>query len=275
VPTRWPGSPEGSTAFKPLRSEASRNRQTQTHAIARLSKPDVRYRGADMMLISRNIASQFKAIRFLLASGSSTYVIMRYVSYGISLLFTDYKLTFNDSWYGAGYSRHWPRLFPKYNVHAKNILEIGSFRGVAANFLIDYFRDAQLTCVDTWTGSPDLAGIDFNDIEAEFDRFKQKYTSCVRKIKSTSKSFFSNQDAKFDLIYVDASHFADDVIVDLINSWAVLEIGGIMICDDYVWQHYSRVRDNACAAINSFLMLKSGQYRILAVYRQIWIKKIV
>jgi SAM-dependent methyltransferase len=228
-----------------------------------------------MTPISRAIATQFKAIRFLLASGSSTYVTMRYVSYGISALFNDYKTMFNDSWYGSGYSRHWPGLFPKYNVHAKRILEIGSFRGVAARFLIDYFQDAQLTCVDTWAGSPDLAGIDFNDIEEDFDRFKQKYPSRVQKIKSTSNSFFSNQDAKFDLIYVDASHFADDVVVDLINSWAVLEIGGIMICDDYIWQHYSRVRDNPCAAVNSFLMLKSGQYRLLAVYRQIWIKKLV
>jgi predicted O-methyltransferase YrrM len=164
-------------------------------------------------------------------------------------------------------------LFLKYNVHSKNILEIGSYRGDSAKFLIEYFEDAQLTCVDTWTGSDEISHIDFKDIEEEFDRFQQKYRSRVRKIKDTSNSFFSHQDAKFDLIYVEGSHFADDVAVDLINSWSVLEVGGIMICDDYIWQHYDRVRDNACAAINSFLMLKRGQYRLLAVYRQIWIQK--
>ena len=126
----------------------------------------------------------------------------------------------------------------------------GSFRGDSAKFLIEYFRDAQLTCVDTWTGSDEYGHINFKGVEEEFDRFQQKCRSRVRKIKGTSNSFFSHQDTKFDLIYVDGSHFADDVAVDLINSWSILEVGGIMICDDYIWQHYSRVRDNPCAAIN-------------------------
>ena len=223
--------------------------------------------------LRQTIATQFYRIRFLLASGSSIHVIMLYASYGISQLI-NYSSTYNGTIF-SGNIYHWSRLFPRYNLHPKNILEIGSFRGDSSRFLIEYFGDAQLTCVDTWTGSPELDHLNFKDVEEEFDSFQQKYRSRVQKIKGTSNSFFSHQDAKFDLIYVDGSHFADDVAIDLINSWAVLEVGGIMICDDYIWQHYGRVRDNACAAINSFLMLKRGQYRLLAVYRQIWIQKIV
>jgi predicted O-methyltransferase YrrM len=158
-------------------------------------------------------------------------------------------------------------------VKSKNILEIGSFSGDSARFLIEYFRDAKLTCVDTWAGGDENAHINFAAIEAQFDRFWQQYRRRVRKIKGTSNYFFASEIAKFDLIYVDGSHFADDVVADLINSWSALEVGGIMICDDYIWQYYSRIRDNPCAAINSFLMLKKGQYRLLAVYRQIWIQK--
>jgi predicted O-methyltransferase YrrM len=198
---------------------------------------------------------------------------MLYVSYGISHLI-NYSSRYDGTFF-SGNVNHWSRLFKKYNVHPKKILEIGTFRGDSAKFLIDYFDDAKLTCVDTWTGSPELSHVNFKDVEEEFDRFQQRYPYRVQKIKDTSNSFFSHQDAKFDLIYVDGSHFADDVVVDLINSWAVLEVGGIMICDDYISWHHNRVRDNPCAAINSFLMLKKDQYRLLAVYRQIWIQKIV
>lgn len=221
----------------------------------------------------KTIYTQFNRIWFLLASGSSAYVITLYVSYRIKRLFNNHKIISNGPFFSANTS-HWSRLFRKYNVRAKNILEIGSFSGDSAKFMINYFVNSRLTCVDPWTSYPELLHVNYEDVEEQFDRFQQTYSNRVRKIKCTSKSFFLHQDAQFDLIYVDGSHFADDVIVDLVNSWAVLEVGGILICDDYLWHYYSRVRDNPCAAINSFLMLKRGQYRILAVYAQIWIQKL-
>lgn len=217
-----------------------------------------------------NIADQSRRISFLWASGSTIYVITLYILYGIMQV--GKSSTFSNTFF-SGNAGHWSRLFRKHRVNFKNILEIGSFSGNSARFLIEYFGGAQLTCVDTWAGSNEYALSDFVDIEAQFDRFWHQYRDRVRKVKATSNYFFSFNDTKFDLIYVDGSHFSDDVAVDLINSWAALEVGGIMVCDDYIWQHYRRIRDNPCAAINSFLMLKKGQYRLLAVYRQIWIQK--
>src|SRR5262249_11176177 len=100
------------------------------------------------------MASQFNRIWFLFASGSPLYVIMLYASYGIRQLI-DNKTTYDGTFF-SGNIHHWSRLFQKYNVNAKNILEIGSFKGDSARFLIDYFGDAQLTCVDTWAGSEEL-----------------------------------------------------------------------------------------------------------------------
>lgn len=37
----------------------------------------------------------------------------------------------------------------------------------------------------------------------------------------------------FDIIYIDASHAADDVLSDAVLSWRLLKRGGIMIFDDY------------------------------------------
>ena len=39
----------------------------------------------------------------------------------------------------------------------------------------------------------------------------------------------------FDIIYVDGSHTADDVMADAVLSWGLLKEGGIIVFDDYRW----------------------------------------
>ncbi len=39
----------------------------------------------------------------------------------------------------------------------------------------------------------------------------------------------------FDVVYVDASHMAGDVLSDAVLAWKLLAPGGIMIFDDYAW----------------------------------------
>jgi predicted O-methyltransferase YrrM len=40
----------------------------------------------------------------------------------------------------------------------------------------------------------------------------------------------------FDIIYVDGSHTADDVLADAVLAWPLLREGGLMIFDDYGWE---------------------------------------
>jgi hypothetical protein len=39
----------------------------------------------------------------------------------------------------------------------------------------------------------------------------------------------------FDIIYIDGSHTADDVLADAVLSWELLKTGGLIIFDDYGW----------------------------------------
>lgn len=39
----------------------------------------------------------------------------------------------------------------------------------------------------------------------------------------------------YDVIYVDGSHTADDVLADAVLSWQLLRVGGLVIFDDYRW----------------------------------------
>lgn len=105
--------------------------------------------------------------------------------------------------------------------------------------------------------------------------FLALHASRLTKVKGTSFAFFSAQPqrAQFDLIYIDGSHHCDDVIVDAIKGFEQLEVGGVMIFDDYLWRFYPRRNDNPAAAINAFLRLKAGCYELFMVYAQVILRK--
>ena len=164
---------------------------------------------------------------------------------------------------------------------AINVLEIGSWQGMSANFILGYFKYARLTCVDTWDGADEHGSHDASDksilseIENTFDINIQEYSERVTKHKCTSYEFFNNffEIDKFDLIYVDGSHHSDDVIVDAIKAFEMLKTDGVMILDDYFWHYYKNEIDNPAGAINSFLRLKKHQLKILCFDYQLVVKK--
>jgi predicted O-methyltransferase YrrM len=45
----------------------------------------------------------------------------------------------------------------------------------------------------------------------------------------------SGKHGYFDLIYIDGSHQAPDVLTDAVMSFQLLKVGGVMIFDDYLW----------------------------------------
>jgi predicted O-methyltransferase YrrM len=55
----------------------------------------------------------------------------------------------------------------------------------------------------------------------------------------------------FDLIYIDGSHMADDVLVDSVLAWQLLKVGGVIIFDDYLWDgaNYTNRRTSMAPAL--------------------------
>jgi hypothetical protein len=62
-------------------------------------------------------------------------------------------------------------------------------------------------------------------------------------------------------------------MVDAVKCFEMLKVGGIMVFDDYFWRHYPNAIDNPAAAINLFLRLKKGTFKIIRMYYQIIIQK--
>lgn len=173
----------------------------------------------------------------------------------------------------------WLCVFEEYGLRAKSDLlglEIGSWEGLSSVFLLRSLPNLRLTCVDTWEGSDENRGEEaLRHIERNFDFNLSPYKARLTKYKGTSLSYFHSTTArgKLDFVYVDGSHHCDDVLIDALKSFERLKIGGLMIFDDYLWRLYPRANDNPAAAINAFLRLKKGAYRLVRVYAQLIIEK--
>jgi hypothetical protein len=76
----------------------------------------------------------------------------------------------------------------------------------------------------------------------------------------------------FDLIYVDGSHAAWSVYVDLCYAAAVLRTGGLMILDDY-WHDTYHGGPGVKQAVDAFHSTFRKSFEVVAAYRQIILRK--
>src|SRR5579864_40481 len=112
------------------------------------------------------------------------------------------------------------------------ILEIGSWEGVSTLFMLSLFEDRTLTSVDTWDGGDDQRSLGLGGLESRFDSNVSPVADRIRKIKGPSAEVLPRLHwdcSGYDLIYIDGSHYADDVLIDALNSWKMLRKGGILI----------------------------------------------
>lgn len=192
------------------------------------------------------------------------------------------NLQLSTDWF-SGHLPYWLSMIDEHDLRKPNIkaLEIGSWEGLSSYFILSEMPGAHLTCVDTWEGADEhkdgsvSSALVLNQIEQTFDKNLLPFKSRLTKYKGTSLSFFNSNHSlcHYDFIYVDGSHHIDDVIVDAFKSFEMLKVGGIMVFDDYFWRYYPQALDNPAAAINIFLRVKKGSYKIIKLYYQIAIIK--
>ena len=146
-----------------------------------------------------------------------------------------------------------------------NYLEIGSFEGLSSLFILSYWKNANVTCVDTWeTSNDDSQFLDFNfqTVEKKFDINLKDFS--FRKIKSTSEIAFKKlkQADSFDYIYIDGSHNGIDIYNDALASFNILKVGGIIIFDD-ITNIYQEIEMQPHDAFEKFYNLYKRKIKIL------------
>ena len=181
----------------------------------------------------------------------------------------------------------WNRIFDQHKP--RNLLEIGSFEGRSACYIIEKCAatidgGASLTCVDTWEGSVEhqsggpVASV-MSEVERRFDHntrialYKASNRVTLRKVKQSSHDAMATMIAagqlqSFDLIYIDGSHEAPDVLADAVLAFPLLRQGGIMIFDDYLWSmHRPGTQDVLLMpkpAIDAFMNIYQRKMQVFA-----------
>ncbi len=158
----------------------------------------------------------------------------------------DDKYEFTVDWF----SQYWPNwLTLTADQTISKILEIGSFEGRSACTMIDHFSKTaplEVFCIDDWAGGADHNEFDMEVVEQRFNHNIQQAVTAtanavkVQKCKGTSIEMLAALLANgyrnyFDLIFIDGSHEAPDVLSDLVVSYQLCAIGGLIIVDDYLW----------------------------------------
>ena len=175
----------------------------------------------------------------------------------------------------ANFEKHLRPLAGQENLR---FLQLGVYTGDASVWLCENIltgKGSELQDVDTWKGSDEEAheNIDFEDV-------RQYYYSRTRGMpivpftkSSTDHLIKIRKYYKYNFIYVDADHTTVGVLLDAELSWPLLKSGGLMAFDDYTWGQGQP--DYLCPklGIDLFLVRHKGEYDLLAMNSQVWIRK--
>jgi len=147
--------------------------------------------------------------------------------------------SFSQDWLTSRFSM-WRSLLAELDNRPTRVLEIGSFEGLSTCFFLWRLPSARLTCVDTFAGGVEDAGTMRFDLEEAFDsNVALVDASRVRKLVGDSKRRLVDlldEGEEFELVYVDGSHLALDVLVDAALAWGLLARNGTIVFDDYGWR---------------------------------------
>ncbi|RKT25386.1 methyltransferase family protein [Paraburkholderia sp. RAU2J] len=209
-------------------------------------------------------------------------------------IMTSYQFT--NNWFDTLAKGVWDQLMTH---HAPaRILEIGSYEGASACYLIDTlapYQPIELHCIDSWEGGIEhqaggVAPADMSAVEARFHRnvtlaagkypgraqltaHKGYSDECLARLIAAGRKGY------FDFVYVDGSHQAADVLADAVLGFRLLKVGGIIVFDDYLWSEQlpSGKDPLRCPkpAIDAFVNLNFRKLEVLsAPLYQLYVRKV-
>ena len=231
------------------------------------------YRGIKLIFLNsfyfKVKLSGLKLIMLILLQGVMKFFYLKIKNKNISIEFFKYleKYKFSKNYFNHN-SEIWFDIFEKNNCFNRKltILEIGSFEGMSLLFF-QYFLKVK-----------DIFSVDFaknKNFEKNIRNFKN-----VKYFNLKSDLFFKkNINHKFDIIYIDGSHYYKDVFNDLINSERKLKQDGLMIIDDLLLDLNYRKKgmnfyEDVIGGVMMFLKEKKSKFKFLYVGHQLILKKI-
>ncbi len=131
-----------------------------------------------------------------------------------------------------------------------NYLEIGVFEGRSLIWMLENILThptSKATCIDIF-GDEEVKQRFLANLKAS--GFLEKVTAITGRSQFKLKYLPIES---FDIIYVDGSHNADDVLADAVLSWSLLKNNGLLIFDDYLYGLDSPIEFKPQFAIDAFM----------------------
>lgn len=177
---------------------------------------------------------------------------------------------------------HWEWCLAKFKGKPNlTFLEIGCFEGKATVWLLkNILTDptSHIIVIDTFDGGQEAGSkkVFYNPkVEQYFKENIAPYHNKVTTMKGLSQGIVRGFDADIlDFVYIDGSHRAVEVLEDSVYSWLCLKKGGIIIWDDYGLKRYSDPKENPKMAIDHFLEVYAGKYKMISKKYQVCIEKL-
>jgi len=190
---------------------------------------------------------------------------------------TNYHSVYEETWKALFFGR--ARWDPKKPC---TIVEVGSYEGSSARWIVDnlmHAPESRLYCIDAWTGP---------GMDERYERFRQVIAALpqperievFRDWSQNALRELRNRNVKADVLYIDGGHDAPTVLRDLVIGFEIVKVGGLVICDDYLWNDPKfgghQVLGRPKIAIDAFTTIyadKIAMVRFLSNY-QVYFQKI-
>jgi hypothetical protein len=209
----------------------------------------------------------------------------------------DEKYKFTEQWFDHMIPL-WDQVFSQYKTEydkdIESVLEIGCYEGRATvwlceNILNDSSKTYHYDIVDTFGGSEIESGMartldnlsnDTDAIETAFRHNISFFDNIKFNIhKGISQNILPTFEPieKYDFIYIDASHKADDTFVDAYYAHKMLKKGGILIFDDYGWKDPTDMHasNSPQLAIDVFKLMYEREYHVVYTGYQVVFNKLI
>jgi predicted O-methyltransferase YrrM len=145
----------------------------------------------------------------------------------------------------------------KPDVH---FLEVGTFEGRTALWFLDNILthpSSSMTIVDFFEDTGYEPRFDHN-------RAISGHAHRWEKLKGRSHDVLPGlAGRRFDAIYIDGGHTADEVYKDAVLCWPMLKVGGVVSFDDYEWRLSRPVENRPQQGIDRFLDEHRDELEIL------------
>jgi hypothetical protein len=165
--------------------------------------------------------------------------------------------------------------------NSPRVLEIGTYTGMSLIELLKRIPGSIGTVIDPWVKYDENGLLQkMGDLKVEESFYHNvevaKLTERVKVRKGESSNILIEMiknGEMFDFIYVDGSHLMLDCHVDLILSFQVLEKGGMMVIDDYLY-NINTPLESPFEGVNRFLVKMNGRYQLINKGYRVFLVKI-